>query len=57
MEENKRDWVAWNIRVTPQLDDMVLDHITDSEFATKAEFIREAVRDKLRDSLLGVGKV
>lgn len=46
-EENEREWTTWHIRVPGRLDTKLDDYIKQDSFATKAEFVREAVRDRL----------
>ena len=38
----------WNVPVPDQLDKMVSDYIIKDTFKTKSEFIRAAVRDRLK---------
>jgi len=45
-EDKREDVVVWNIQVPKTLDDMV-EEVTRKEFMTKAEFIRQSVREKL----------
>ena len=46
-EENKRKWAMWHIRVPDHLDSKLEEYIKQDSFASKAEFVREAVRDRL----------
>ena len=46
-EEEKRKWSMWHIRVPEHLDTQLEKYIERDSFATKAEFVREAVRDRL----------
>ena len=46
-EINNRKWVQWNIRVPEELYRRLEDFLTESSFLSKAEFVREAVRDRL----------
>jgi metal-responsive CopG/Arc/MetJ family transcriptional regulator len=47
MEKPKEKTAIWNIQVPKQLDEAVNKLITQNFHMTKAEFIREAVREKL----------
>lgn len=46
-EEDKREWSMWHIRVPKRLNSRLEDYIDQDSFASKAEFVREAVRDRL----------
>ena len=46
-EINNRKWVHWNIRVPEELYHQLENFLAESSFPSKAEFIREAVRDRL----------
>lgn len=46
-EEDKRKWAMWHIRVPDHLDSILEEYIERDSFASKAEFVREAVRDRL----------
>jgi len=46
-EEDKRKWAMWHIRVPDHLDSILEEYIEQDSFASKAEFVREAVRDRL----------
>ena len=46
-EEEKRKWAMWHIRVPDHLDGQLEKYIQQDSFASKAEFVREAVRDRL----------
>ena len=48
-EEDKRKWAMWHIRVPEHLDTQLEQYIEKDSFATKAEFVREAVRDRLEE--------
>lgn len=39
--------VFWSVKVPPRLNDQLDRYIILDAFATKSEFIRQAVRDKL----------
>ena len=47
VKKNNRKWEYWNLRVPENLDKQLEDYIEVDSFATKAEFIREAVRARL----------
>lgn len=47
MEKPKEKTAVWNIQVPKPLDEAVDKLITQNFHMTKAEFIREAVREKL----------
>ena len=44
---NKR--TVWHLEVPPHLDKQLEDYIQKDAFKTKSEFIRTAVRDRLRE--------
>lgn len=46
-EEDKRKWAMWHIRVPDHLDSILEKYIEQDSFASKAEFVRVAVRDRL----------
>lgn len=46
-ENNSRKWVLWHIRVPKELYQRLEDFLPRSDFISKAEFVREAVRDRL----------
>lgn len=46
-KEAEREWSMWHIRVPKNLDTQLEKYIKQDSFATKAEFVREAVRDRL----------
>ena len=46
-EEEKRKWAMWHIRVPDHLDSILEKYIEQDSFASKAEFVRGAVRDRL----------
>ncbi len=46
-EEEKRKWAMWHIRVPNRLDSILEEYIKQDSFVSKAEFVREAVRDRL----------
>ena len=46
-ETNSRKWVLWNIRVPKDLYQQLEDFLPRSDFLSKAEFVREAVRGRL----------
>ena len=46
-EEDNRKWSMWHIRVPKHLDTKLEKYIEQDSFATKAEFVRGAVRDRL----------
>ncbi len=55
-KKDKREWSMWHIRVPERLDSRLDDYIKEDSFASKAEFVREAVRDRLeveREKLKG----
>lgn len=39
----------WHLEVSPHLNDQLEDYIEKDAFKTKSEFIRAAVRDRLRE--------
>lgn len=39
----------WSVKVPPQLNDQLDRYIKEDAFETKSEFIRQAVREKLRE--------
>lgn len=41
--------ILWSIEVTEQLNKQLEDYIEKDSFKTKSEFIRTAVRDRLRE--------
>ena len=47
VKEKIRKWEYWNLRVPEKLDKQLENYIEIDSFATKAEFIREAVRTRL----------
>ena len=49
MEVKEREWLVWNIRVPAPLDRNLERYLRRNSYATKAEFIREAVRRMLRE--------
>lgn len=57
-DEGKKKWIntqlsrQWNIKVSDKLDDKLNDAVSDSEFASKSEFIRDAVRKHILHSLV-----
>lgn len=44
--------IIWHLEVPEQLDKQVEDYLKKSQFATKSEFIRTAVRDRLEQERL-----
>jgi len=50
--EEKVDIVVWNLQVPKSLDDAVEEIVKKDFHMTKAEFIRDSVREKLKS--LGV---
>lgn len=46
-ENDTRKWVLWDIRVPKDLYQQLEDFLPRSDFLSKAEFVREAVRDRL----------
>jgi len=55
-EEVNRKWAMWHIRVPGHLDNQLEEYIEGDSFATKAEFVRQAVRDKLRTERIQGGE-
>ena len=41
--------VRWNLLVSPHLDKRLSGYIELDSYSSKSEFIREAVRDKLKE--------
>jgi len=39
----------WHLEVPPHLNEQLEDYITKDTFKTKSEFIRTAVRDRLKE--------
>ena len=39
----------WHLEVPPHLNEQLEDYITKDAFKTKSEFIRTAVRDRLKE--------
>ncbi|MDH5666314.1 MAG: ribbon-helix-helix domain-containing protein [Nitrosopumilus sp.] len=39
----------WHLEVPPHLNEQLEDYITKGTFKTKSEFIRTAVRDRLKE--------
>ena len=48
-EKRKKEWATWNLKVPRYLDNNLEEYIEIDSFATKAEFIREAVRRTLEE--------
>ena len=40
--------ITWNLQVTPHLNEKLKKYIEEDAYKTKSEFIRTAVRDRLR---------
>jgi Arc/MetJ-type ribon-helix-helix transcriptional regulator len=52
-----RQRVAWYLEVTEHLDKLLEEYIKRDAYKTKAEFIREAVREKLEREFAKLRKV
>jgi Arc/MetJ-type ribon-helix-helix transcriptional regulator len=48
MKDEKTSRTVWNLVVPPHLNKQLEDYITKDAFKTKSEFIRAAVRDRLK---------
>jgi len=55
-EEEKRKWAMWHIRFPDHLDTLLEKYIEMDSFASKAEFVREAVRDRLESEKRKLGE-
>ena len=49
MNKNNTKRILWSIRVPKHLNDSLDRYIDEDSFQTKSEFIRTAVRDRLRE--------
>ncbi len=49
MNENNTKRILWSIRVPKHLNDSLDRYIDEDSFQTKSEFVRTAVRDRLRE--------
>jgi Arc/MetJ-type ribon-helix-helix transcriptional regulator len=47
--ERKNRGIFWSVKVPVSLNDQLDKYIKTDAFETKSEFIRQAVRDKLRE--------
>ena len=45
----KRNRIIWHLEVTPSLYEQLENYIAKDSFSTKSEFIRAAVRDRLKE--------
>ena len=52
----KRNRTVWHLEVPPHLNEQLEDYIEKDTFKTKSEFIRTAVRDRLREEFERLGK-
>lgn len=52
MEKNKMSKrILWSVEVTPHLNKQLESYIEIDAFKTKSEFIRTAVRDRLKEEM------
>jgi len=54
-ENNTGRRILWSIRVTRHLNDLLDRYIEVDAYQTKSEFVRTAVRDRLREEMAKMG--
>ena len=54
-ENNTERRILWSIRVTRHLNDLLDRYIEVDAYQTKSEFVRTAVRDRLREEMAKIG--
>jgi len=54
-ENNTGRRILWSIRVTRHLNDLLDKYIEVDAYQTKSEFVRTAVRDRLREEMAKMG--
>ena len=54
-EDNTGRRILWSIRVTRHLNDLLDKYIEVDAYQTKSEFVRTAVRDRLKEEIAKMG--